>query len=191
MHINNTHVKGYPKFASWYDHHGSSDLHTTLLNANKVNPDWSRWLFTRLMNRKQCLEIAIFSAEQVLDVYERKYPNDPRPRNAIDAARKVLKNDTEENRNAAYAAASAAYVAYAAAYAAADAANAARYAAYAANAVDAAFAAYYAASAAANAAAHAAYAASNPSEMRTRIINEAVRILDREAKPKLNLPEWY
>lgn len=30
-----------------------------------------------------------------------QYPDDKRPRNAIEAARKVIENDTEENRNAA------------------------------------------------------------------------------------------
>ena len=87
-------------------------------------------------------------AESVLPIYERKYPNDERPRNAIEAAR-------SGNRDRAAAAAAAA--AYAADAAAAYAAAAA--AAYAADAAAAAYAAAYAAAAAADAAADAADAA--------------------------------
>jgi hypothetical protein len=94
--------------------------------------------------KKDSVAFAIYAAELVIDIYEKKYPGDKRPRQAIEAAKKVLKSDTKKNRNAAYAAAYAAYAADAAADAAAYAA------AYAANA------AAYAADAAANAAADAA-----------------------------------
>jgi hypothetical protein len=100
-------------------------------------------------------------AKRVLKLYEDRYPEDKRPREAIQAALKWVKDPTEANRAAANAAAYAAYVANAAAYAATYAAyvaNAAAYAAtYAANAANAA--AYDAAYAAANAAAYAANAA--------------------------------
>jgi hypothetical protein len=84
-------------------------------------------------------ELAIYAAELVIDIYEKQYPNDKRPREAIEAAKKVLEKDTKKNRDAAdaaadaaYAAADAARAAYAAARAAADAARAAYAAAYAA-----------------------------------------------------------
>ncbi len=84
---------------------------------------------------------AIYSAEAVLPIYENKYPNDNRPRLAIEAAKTVLKYPTEENK----AKARAAWAAWAA-WAAADAANAAyasaRAASGAADAADAADAAY-------------------------------------------------
>jgi hypothetical protein len=83
----------------------------------------------------------------VLKHYEDRYPEDKRPREAIQAALKWAKDPTEANR----AAANAAYVAAAAAAAAAYAADAAAYAADAANA-DAAYAAADAANAAADAA---------------------------------------
>jgi hypothetical protein len=160
---------------AWYAVNGSLDLRTTLMNLDAVNPDWCRWLFTRLMTREQCIEIAVFSAEQVVGEYERKYgSNDPQPRNAIDAAKAVLKSDTKENREKAYAA----YAAAAAYYAAYYAAGAAYYAANAA--------AYAAAANAADAAANAANAA-----MRHRIITEAVRILAVKPEPKLKLPGWW
>ena len=80
--------------------------------------DWARWLIVRRMTRKQYLQYAVFAAEQVIDIFEKKYPNDKRPREAITAARKCIEDDTQENRDAAYADAYAAYDAYAAAVAA-------------------------------------------------------------------------
>ena len=92
-------------------------------------------------------------AKRVLRHYEDRYPEDKRPREAIQAALKWAKDPTEANRVAA------ANAAIANAYAAADAAAAA-YAAYAAaNAAYAAADAAYAAYAAAYAADAAAYAA--------------------------------
>jgi len=88
--------------------------------------DWANWVITRAMTRPQYLAYAIFSSEQVIDIFEKKYPKDDRPRKAIEAAKRVLENDTKENRAAAAAAAAAA--AYAVAYAVAAAADAAAYA---------------------------------------------------------------
>jgi hypothetical protein len=101
--------------------------------------------------------LAIYCAKKVIGIYEAKYPGDNRPRNAIDAAKKWLAEQTKENENAADAAAYAAACAACAAYAAADAADAADAACAAACA--AARAAYAAACAAARAACAAAYAA--------------------------------
>ena len=75
--------------------------------------DWANWLIVRVMTRPQYLNYAIYSAEQVIGIFEKKHPDD-RPRKAIEAAKKVLKDDTEENREATYAADAT----YAAAYAA-------------------------------------------------------------------------
>ena len=109
---------------SWYLKNGTEDLLETLLKVNAHRPDYARWLFTRLMTVKQRREIAIFAAKLVPPIFEKRFPKDKRPREAIEAAVKVLKHDTEENRNAAAYAAYAA--ADAAAYAAADAAADAR-----------------------------------------------------------------
>jgi hypothetical protein len=168
----------------WYLKNGSEDLLDTLLRVNTFNSSYARWLFTKLMTIKQNREIAIFSAEQVLHIFEKKYPNDKRPREAIEAAKAVLENDTAENRErarqarayaAAAAAAAAAYAAYAAAYAAYAAADAA--AAYAAAAAAAAaYAAAYAAYAAADAAAYAAR-----KQLQEKIIKKAVEILERDS----------
>jgi hypothetical protein len=109
---------------------------------------WANWTVARLLEHNQQVQYAIFAAEQVIGIFEKKHPNDKRPRQAIEAAKRCIENPNEENKKAAYAAAYAAYatnVAYAA-DAAANAADAAADAAYAA--ADAAYAAYAAADAA-------------------------------------------
>jgi len=109
--------------------------------------------------KEDSVSLAIFAAKLVIGIYEKKYPGEDRPREAIEAAKKWLADPTEKNSAAANAAANAAYAAaHAAASAAAyAAANAAYAAAHAANAAHAAYAAANAAaSAAANAAANAA-----------------------------------
>ena len=93
--------------------------------------DWANWLLARIMTHKQQIKYAIYAAEKVLKIYEDKYPNDKRPRLAIEAARTYLKRPTQENKAAAYAAHAAAYAAADAAYAA-YATHAAAYAADAA-----------------------------------------------------------
>ena len=148
---------------------------------------WANWLLVRLFGREQAIAYSVFAAEQVLPIFEQEYPDDKRPREVIEAAKKVALNDTEENRKIA---ARAAYVAdYAAANEAANAANAAAYAA--ANAANAAYAADYAANAAyaanavantaaANTAADVAYAAAATAkkEMLLKIINYGIELLE-------------
>ena len=77
---------------------------------------------THKWNKKDSVALSIFSAELVIANYEKLYPNDKRPREAIEAARKVLLNDTETNRSAARSAASAARSAASAARSAAESA---------------------------------------------------------------------
>ena len=161
----------------WYLKNGGTDLLDLLLRLNEWKPQHARWLFNALMNRKQRTELAIFCAESVLPIFEDRYPEDKRPRKAIDAARVWLENPTEENRRAAAYAADAAYAAYAAAAAGAVAAVAAA----AADAADAAYAAYAADAAAADAAAADAAAADADArkQLQIDIIHKAVEILDR------------
>jgi hypothetical protein len=104
---------------------------------------WAYWVIVKILNKTNNIKFTIYAAESVLFLFEKEYPDDNRPRKAIEAAKNCLKNKTAdvEAANAAYAAASsaynAAYVAYAAAdtdtaYAAADAYTGAADAAYAA-----------------------------------------------------------
>jgi hypothetical protein len=121
-----------------------------LIKEKQLN--WANWLIVRVMNYKQYVSYAVFAAEQVIDIFEKKYPNDKRPREAIEAAKKCIEDPIEENKKAAYAYAAAATAAAAAAYATAATA-AATYDAYAA------YAATTAATAATAAATYDAYAA--------------------------------
>ena len=144
----------------------------------------ANWLICGLFNKKQCIQYAIFAAEQVINIYTNKYPNDDRPQLAIDAAKKVLNNPSKKNdvaaaSKAAYAASKAAYAtAVNAAYAASDAAYAASDAAYAAYA--AATAAYAATTVDAVDAAHAAVCAAYTAakqKMLNKIINYGISLL--------------
>ena len=56
---------------------------------------WAKW------NKKDSISLAIFSAELVLANYEKEFPNDNRPRQAIEAAKKTLKKDNKLNRSVA------------------------------------------------------------------------------------------
>lgn len=66
--------------------------------------------------KKDSVAIAIYAARLVLPIFEKLYPNDKRPRKAIEAAVNWLKNPTEKNRIAAKKAARAAYAATETAY---------------------------------------------------------------------------
>jgi len=146
--------------------------------------EWANWVMVRILNRQQLVHYAVFAAELVLGLYETLYPNDDRPRKAIEAAKEYLKNPTYAVCPAAHAAADSAADAARAAYAA-RAAHAAAYAAhaaaYAARAADAAaYAVSPAAADAADAAAYAAYAADAAHagrEVQERIIEYGITLL--------------
>ena len=61
-----------------------------------------------------CVRFAIACARRSLSNYEKKYPNDGRPRKAIEAAEAYLKDPSEKNRDAAWSAESAASAAWSA-----------------------------------------------------------------------------
>ncbi len=128
-----------------------------LRDENKL--DWGNWLVVRLMSYHQYVSYAVFSSEKVVEIYEKKYPNDKRPRGAIEAAKKCIENPNQENKtDAARAADAAAEAAVNAADAAADCAHAsdARAADAVVNAADAASDCAYAAAHASDARAFAA-----------------------------------
>ena len=86
---------------------------------------------------EESVRLAVFSAELVIDLYEKQYPQDDRPRKAIQAARKWLEYLTSSkiveaawaSDAAGAAAGAAAWAAEAAAWAAAKSAEAAAWAA--------------------------------------------------------------
>ena len=113
--------------------------------------DWLIWLLynSNHLNKVTAVKIAVVCAEHVIPIFENKYPNDKRPRLAIEAALDWIKNPTGKNKlaAAAYAAAAASAAAYAATNAATAASAAAYAAAYTAAASAAATATTYAATA--------------------------------------------
>ena len=69
---------------------------------------WANWTICRVFNYKQRIQYAVFAAEQVIGIYEKKHPDDKRPRKAIEAAKKCIVNPSEKNKNDAAADAAAA-----------------------------------------------------------------------------------
>jgi hypothetical protein len=125
--------------------------------------------------KQDSIELAIYCAELSLPIFEKEYPEDKRPREAIEAAKACIKNPSKKNKDASYAAyaaasyAAAASASYAAAsvsasYAAAAASAAAAYAAAAAS-----VSASYASVSASYAAAAASAAAATKEETRKKI----------------------
>jgi len=87
---------------------------------------YPKWVGSDI-DTKVRLYFALLCAKEVLPIFEKEFPDDERPRKAIEAAQKVLENDTEENRQAAawaaWAAGAAAWEARASAGTAARAAE--------------------------------------------------------------------
>ena len=74
--------------------------------------------------KQDSVALSIFSAELCIRNFEKSYPDDKRPREAIEGARKWLKEPTKENKSAARSAAwSAAWSAGSAAWSAAQSAQ--------------------------------------------------------------------
>ena len=116
----------------WFRAQNESDPFKVLESlASGDHWSWCNWLLTRLMTHKQKVQLAVFAAEQVIQFFEKKYPNDDRPRKAIEAAKEWIKDPSEETKGKAVEARRAAY-ADAATDAATDAAAYADAATYAA-----------------------------------------------------------
>ncbi len=136
----------------------------------------NRLMGTAIVDDKKSREIgirlAVFCAEKTLPIFEKKFPNDNRPRKAIEAVKNYLHNGEGVELKASAAASSASAASYASAAAsyasdaaaaassASDASDAAAAASYASDASDAAAASSSYASASAYAASASAYAAS-------------------------------
>lgn len=64
---------------------------------------FSNWILVRMMNYEQYVSYAIHTVEMALPIFEKKNPNDKRPRKAIELTKKYLKNQSQENKDIAYA----------------------------------------------------------------------------------------
>ena len=60
--------------------------------------DWMIWLLlqTQSLDKQTSVKLACLCAEHVLSIYESKYPDDKRPRLAIEAAKAWADNPTDE-----------------------------------------------------------------------------------------------
>jgi len=162
----------------WFDDQEETDSIKVINKLMKEdNFSWANWTLSELFNRKQRIQYAVYAAKQVLPIFEKEYPEDKRPRKAIEAAIKCIDNNTQKNRDVAWDAwVAAGYVARAA-WAAGDVAWAAWDAGYAAGAAarDAARAAAGAARDARAAAWDAGYAAGDA--MQKKIIKYGIKLL--------------
>jgi len=70
---------------------------------------WFNDNITAVMNKKQCVQYAIYAVELVLPIFEDRFPNDKRPRKAIEAAKKCIDDPSEENIQSTYTVRSNAY----------------------------------------------------------------------------------
>lgn len=63
--------------------------------------DYANWLLPRLMDYSGYVSYAVYAAELALPIWERQYPNDDRPRKAIEAAKKCIDDPSDINKKAA------------------------------------------------------------------------------------------
>ncbi len=102
------------------------------------NIDFFNWVndnITIIMTKRECVQYAIYATELVIPNFEKEYPSDNRPREAIELTKKWLKDPSDENLiSAASHAANNAYWSTVSnvAFSARSASNAARSAAFAA-----------------------------------------------------------
>ena len=118
-----------PHGLDWFVRQNETDVGKLIqLAIDNLDDDvfgFANWGIARLLDKTNKIRYAVFAAELVLPIFEEKYPDDDRPRKAIEAAKAVI---IEENRldvaaaDAAYAAARAAACAVAYATRAASAA---------------------------------------------------------------------
>jgi hypothetical protein len=82
-----------------------------LSEAGADKEAWSEMRLTdvRKWRKQDSVALSVFAAELVLNNFEKLYPNDDRPRKAIEAARLYMSKPTKANASAAYSAANSAY----------------------------------------------------------------------------------
>jgi hypothetical protein len=157
------------------------DFIKKLIELDKT--EWANWLIVRVLDKINCVRYAVFAAEQVLPIFEEEYPDDNRPRKAIEAAKAYIENPCEATSKAVVVAENAANAAWSARVmagkrtAAESAANAAAHAAESAANI---FTVYASAFAAANTAYAAAYA--DCDKILIKIVNYGIELLRETSK---------
>ncbi len=72
------------------------DVLNVLLEQSEY--EWIRWLVRKVLNRREKVKLAVWTAEYVLPLFEAEFPEDKRPREAIKTVKRRLagKADIEE-----------------------------------------------------------------------------------------------
>jgi len=93
----------------WVNDQQDKDEIALIEKAVRINHfDWANWYVVRRFNKRKRVMYAIFAAEKVLNLFEKKYPKDMRPREAIAVARAYLKKPSKVTKKTAWSAWSAA-----------------------------------------------------------------------------------
>ena len=77
-------------FAWWISHELETVESTIECLIGEEKFEWANWLISQALISDVKVQYAIYAARSVLKIYEDKYPEDPRPRKAIEAAEKYL-----------------------------------------------------------------------------------------------------
>jgi len=99
----------------WIEKQDTEDVFELIDRLRKSNIkdkyEWLCWAIPRLFKiKKDRVRFAIYCAELALPIFEKEYPNDKRPRQAIQAAKSWLKNPNK--KTSAFVARVASYAAY-------------------------------------------------------------------------------
>ena len=98
----------------WYEKNGKPDTVEVCITALCGDPkptetlSYANWLLSKTLTEDNCCRYAIFAARQVLDIFEKQYPADNRPRAAVEAGEKYVITHNADDRAAARAAGAAA-----------------------------------------------------------------------------------
>jgi hypothetical protein len=95
---------------NWFENSGkteSSEVIELLLKDEKLG--WANWLVVRLLSQKDIIRYAIFAVEQVVGLFENKFPDEKRPRQAIEAAKAAYEGNDKASMSGTLDAALAAW----------------------------------------------------------------------------------
>jgi hypothetical protein len=150
--------------------------------SSKDKEVWETMRITKAYKwqKKDSVALSIYAAELCIDTFEKEYPEDKGPREAIEAAKKWLKNPTKKNRSAAWSAAESARSAAESAWSAAQSAWSAARSAWSAarSAAESAWSAAQSAWSAARSAAESAWSAAQ-SAAESALIKKISKWMDK------------
>ena len=103
MKINASIIKSFnpcnDRYDNFVNNYGTIEYDLkSFLEMDKINYTDKVWVVTRLFTHEQNVKWSIACASSVLDIYEKLYPDDKRPREAIEAAVTFVLNPCAETR---------------------------------------------------------------------------------------------